>query len=383
MSENNSSDNGRLVIYDLIDFQRRVTFVDSEVRKTISHFVSTLFDISAYSYDPVSEMLKFLYGASVELSIQYDPTINPVTVYAGDVVVCNFGKHVDGEVSGHHVNALVCDVCDNGLVYLIPITKQLITGDVRRYMPIVANRDVFYNADTHYKSGTLLLQMGKYFRVERIRKVVGTVPPEFYTDVVHRLHKALDFLNEFPEIENPATFPEEELHPTPVLESPVQEDLSLGAQMSSNGSSPGTEHEAPPVPPKNVAKKKASSSTRKPSYETFLTNYLKSQLDYVDNSSPALQTAKDFLELIHFKDELGLIEDALAGACQLNRITYQSVVKYLRSLYPLTETHIKEVIVDYYRSWLENNPQITEQYPNTSITTLLTVFAKKYNGISK
>lgn len=376
MSENISPRYEKIVITDIVDFQRKVTFADKDVRKIIAHFVSTLFDLKNYSDAPLSEMLGFLYAASTEMTIQYDPTINPEKVYTGDVVVCNFGKHVDGEVSGPQVNALVCDVSEDNVVYLIPITKQQIVGDVKKYMPIVVNRDVFYNAGTHFKSGTLLLQMGKYVRVERIRRIVGTVSPEYYSEVIHRLHKSLDFLNELPEVENPGTFPVEEIQPSPVQDPPIPEGTPTGDPITPTGAVP--EPEAPPAP--KAPKKKSSSSAKKPSYEAFLRYYLQSQLEYVDNSAPALKTAKDFLELIHFKDELGLIEDALAGACELNRITYQSVVKYLKALYPLTETHIKEVIVDYYKTWLEGNPQITEQYPNTSITTLLTVFAKKYNG---
>ena len=166
--------NSKVTISKLGDFYSKIQFSDPDVRTIVNNIINSLINAVYSSNASIIDALKFLLGASLEIAIQYNPlpADSLIAFSVGDVVDCKFGTHVDGEISGMHVHSIVCDIQDDGTVYLLPITKQILDGDGKKYLLARANQDISYY-NPKFNGGTVLLRMGKYVRPERIRIIVG------------------------------------------------------------------------------------------------------------------------------------------------------------------------------------------------------------------
>ena len=68
----------------------------------------------------------------------------------GDVIDCNYGTHLYGEINGQHVAAIICNISASGMVYLVPITKAQTDLASHSYLFINGPEDVIYKND-YYK----------------------------------------------------------------------------------------------------------------------------------------------------------------------------------------------------------------------------------------
>jgi|GEM_PF-5481234 len=93
----------------------------------------------------------------------------------GDVVACNYGRHLKGEIQGKSVKTVVCDIDDKGLVYVVPIFG--ITKNEEPYISYYS-KEILSSGKLNCKKVRFVTNRGKYVRPERIYKVIGKIKPE-------------------------------------------------------------------------------------------------------------------------------------------------------------------------------------------------------------
>ena len=161
--------------------------VEEQVNKLMRIIYWAMYSSKAHSRD----ICQYLMATGTEIAMKYNPREVP-KFSVGDVVVCNYGNHLSGEISGGHVHAIVCDVDEEGMIYAAPITKAKLDGDLQKYLPFEAKVDVDYTV-SRYTGGTVLLKKGGYIRPERIQDVVGTARPEFFNKLLAILPTTIQF----------------------------------------------------------------------------------------------------------------------------------------------------------------------------------------------
>lgn len=369
LSASNSSADEKLVVKNIYDFQRKVTFADPETRRLMSHITSTIYRATHFSNATELEAIRFLLGAAVEIAIQHNPVLSSIKFYIGDVVICNFGTHVHGEISGAQVNSIVCDIRSDGAVYLLPITKQNLDGNPLEYMPIIANQDVFYS-NPKFDGGTVLLRMGKYVRPERIRDVVGTISESFFAELLQRFHDSMDFRKNVCSSSGTAF---NEVPVAATLGEPLEEEIP-GISVPTNGTSYADDYQ---VPAQVNPTTKSDVTTKAPTFEEYLQNSWNTVLDAGGSELTIEGKAQLFLTALDFSDPFGLVCDALVASCSVKRITNNSILSSLVNTTKNSREHIKEALSLAHKQWLSMLPENAEQYSTTSLTTILKFFAKK------
>lgn len=188
--QHRNSSSGPFRIYDVDDL-KFIKFGDAIADYHMSRIHKTLYEAIHKSFATPDDIWKFLLSARAEIKINYNPP-EIIDFNVGDVVLCNYGTHPDGEISGGHVASVVCDISEDGIAFVVPITTHRCKDDLTRFLPITVGSDVLYD-NPDFKGGTLLLQMGKYVRAERFEKVIGKVTPEFFTRLIATISGVYDF----------------------------------------------------------------------------------------------------------------------------------------------------------------------------------------------
>lgn len=351
-------------ISSIIDFQKRVKFTDKTVSFLVNRIISTLSNAEYVAKANITDTLKFILGACLEVAIQYNPIpcIDLKQLSPGDVISCKFGTHVDGEVSGMAVHSIVCDIQeDEKTVYLLPITKQILDGDARRFMLIRAPHDVSY-FDTKFTGGTVLLRMGKYVRYERVCDIVGKTSPEFFRDLLNSFHNSMDF-----SLNAPKSFEEFSDCSGSSIATDREQPHSEGTE---GGTTEATSEE---VPSKKLREKKIS-------FETYMENFLNPILSSINDPDFSLEDKVSLmLSELKFEDKLAIVHDAFVVSCEVPRVTITSVLAALSKIHRCHgKDVIKEALSTSYEQWLsQQHPEILEKYPDSSIMTMLKIFSKK------
>ena len=92
---------------------------------------------------PEEEIGDIIFSTISEIYMRYSK--KRCTKFAvGDVVDCNYGFHLTGETNGKHIEAIVCDISDNGMPYLVPLVN--VNSDVDTYSHLIfkAQKDITY-----------------------------------------------------------------------------------------------------------------------------------------------------------------------------------------------------------------------------------------------
>lgn len=353
--------NSMVRISSIRDFQKKVKFTDKTVASIMNRIVTTL-DNAEYSASAnITDTIKFLLGASLEVAIQYNPipAIELSQLLPGDVVECKFGTHVDGEVSGMAVHAIVCDIQeDEKTVYLLPITKQILDGDARKFALISSPHNVSY-FNPKFTGGTVLLRMGKYVRYERIRDIVGQVSSEFFQDIIQRFHFSMDF-----SLNVPKTF--EEFSDIGTTADGDQSHLDTSEALGNGG------------PPSEVAPPKTRE--KKIPFEKYMENFLDPILADINDPDFSIEDKVYFLlSNLEFEDKLAIVHDAFVVSCEVPRVTITSIIAALSKIHRTHEkSALKEALYASYEQWLsQQHPEILAKYPDSTIMTMLKIFSKK------
>lgn len=182
---NNTHDEDDLII-------PKVKFKNEYIENLINKFLKTVYWAMYKKNIAEKEIGDFIWTSINEISMRYNQK-GIIQFSIGDIVDCNYGTHLMGEINGSHVPAIVCNITSNGnMAYLVPITRarEYITSNA--YLALNIPEDAIYTSN-YYTSGTVLIEKGRYLRAERFHEVVGKTKPQFFSKLLNQLVKVFNF----------------------------------------------------------------------------------------------------------------------------------------------------------------------------------------------
>lgn len=100
---------------------KKVKFQNNDVENHMNKLLKIIYWMMYKENVPADEIVKHLLTTGTEIAMRFNPKPS-ISVNVGDIVDCQYGTHLDSEISGGHVHALVCNIVNN-TVFVIPITK--------------------------------------------------------------------------------------------------------------------------------------------------------------------------------------------------------------------------------------------------------------------
>lgn len=292
---------------------------------------------------PEKEIGSFILTSADEISMRYNKK-GSIKYSVGDIVRCNYGMHLVGEVNGFHMFAIVCNVASNGMPYVVPIIESKENLKELSYLTFNVPEDVVYY-NKHYTGGTVLLDKGKYVRAERFYEVVGKATPEFFAKVLKKLSTTFDFTGD--------------TVITKDTEAYNIEPKSKGAD--------------------NSEKSKPKMSTKKVrTGELAVLNLVSETLQKLDDTKTIEEQVEAFLSGIGMVTTQRMVTQAFVVACNITKINYENVIRELHKMFPEVEENIiKSNLQENFKRWLEMYPELVKRCPKISLMAVLKVFAKR------
>lgn len=351
---------------------KKIEFQNDDVEKQMNKLLKIIYWMMYKENVPADEIVKHLLTTGTEIAMRFNPKPS-ISVNVGDIVDCQYGTHLDSEISGGHVHALVCNIVNN-TVFVIPITKQIIEGQF--YLPFSGEKDVFYTEPNRYNEGTLLLDRGSYVGIERLHEVIGKALPEFFDEVIEVLPEAYCFESL---TSTDTSYDEEsgedfETEDTVVDNETEVDSISEDVENVSESETIMESVEAEPA-----SDTTAKDFSKFENVEDALAELIGESVQALDKNSDLEPQLDDFLTTIGMSNEV-LIKQAFVAACEVKKVKYESVLIELKRQNPdQKEDEIKQDLKDAFKTWISNNyPTITEQFPKISIMSLLKFFAKSF-----
>ncbi len=342
---------------------KKIEFQNDDIKSQMNKLLKIIYWMIYKKNVSANEIVKHLITTGTEIAMRFNPKPS-IGVNVGDIVDCQYGTHLDGEISGGHVHALVCNIINN-IVFVIPITKQIIEGQF--YLPFSHAKDVIYAEPTKYKQGTLLLDRGCYVGIERLQAIIGKALPEFFDEVIEVLPEAYCFES----LTSTDTFYDEE------SVEDFEAEIDSTSENLENTSESEKITESFEVEP--VSDTTAKDFSKFKNIEDVLAELIGDSIQSLDKNSDLEPQLDDFLTAIGMSNEV-LIKQAFVVACKVKSVKYESILIELRSQNPdQKDEEIKQALKDAFKTWINNNyPTIIEQFPKISIISLLKFFAKSF-----
>lgn len=367
---------------------QKVEFENEYVEDLINIFMRTAYWAMYRMNIPEKEIGEFIWTSINEISMRYNKK-GCIEYSVGDIVDCNYGMHLAGEINGSHVSAIVCSITAGGMAYLVPITKVRENLTSLSYLTFDAPDDVVYNND-YYTGGTALLDKGKFLRAERFHAVIGKTTPEFFTKVLKQLSTTFDFTgntvmnDDDTEADscNDVVEVAETEDETAVVETDVAVAEETVETTSEEDTTEGDDTESKPVDtdnsdvtttePKKVAKKVDGE-------ESALLNVIGNSLEKLDRTKTVEEQVETFLTDIGMETTERMVTQSFVIACDIKKINYENVILELHNMFPkVKEDIIKLILKENFNKWLDLHPELVESCPRISLMAVLKVFAKRF-----
>lgn len=342
---------------------KKVEFKNEYIEEIVNKLLKTIYWAMYKENVDEKEIGEYLWTSINEMSMKYSRP-NVIEFSVGDVVSCNYGTHLYGEINGKHVAAVVANIAANGMAYLVPITKAVEGITSHSYMPITKKKDIMYDKEEFI--GTLLLDKSKYVRSERITKVIGKTDEEFFKEVLVNLSKTFDFTKNI--ILNTSAKNEQKDIPQIVEESVNYHGDEVLDDVNS----------------KSIIKKLGKE-------EVALREIVGEKLKQLGNDRPNEKKVKNFLteiEMIKEKCENSqktmqeIVIESFLISCDLTKINYENIISKLKNekFKTVKEEIIKSYMRSAFKNWIDNYPDIVAACPKISMISLLKVFAKQFSN---
>lgn len=311
---------------------RKMEFKNEYVEEIINKFMRTAYWAIYKCNVSEIEIGDFLWSTIKDISMKYSPK-QEKNFSIGDIVECNYGMHLPGEINGGHVFAIVCNITN--MVYLVPVIRNREDITSHSYITFDTPKDVVYT-DKEYSGGTALIDKGRYLRVERINKVVGRTTPEFFNRVLKKLSTTFNFIN------NTVT----------------DNDILIKSQAKKGIQKVGVE-------------------------ETALMNVIGNALEKLDRTKMPEDQIESFLTNIGMVTTERMITQSFLIACNMKKlntkkINYENIIAELNDMFKVKDVIIKTILKDNFKKWLEANPEIVKYCPKVSFSAVLKLFAKRF-----
>lgn len=311
----------------------RVKFENAYIAGLMNKFLRTAYWAMYKKKISEREIGRFIYTSMAEISMRYNEK-KSIAFSIGDVVDCNYGTHLEGEVEGGHTSAIVCNIFGDGLVYVVPITKTKENLKSHSYLPFTIPNDIIYDK-RNYVGGTVLLDKGKYVREVRFNEVIGKTNPEFFAKILNQLASS--------------TFDFTEIIADTTVANGKEAEISE----------------------KPLTNKKTSGAEK-----AFL-EAVGFAFDKLDPSKKIEEQLDSFLTDIGMTSE-EMVKQSFVIACNIKKITYENVILELHKIYPkIVEENIKAILKENFKKWLEQS-KLAEKCPRMSFMSVLKMFAKRF-----
>ena len=353
---------------------KKVEFESEYVETHINNFLKTAYWALYNRRATEKDIGNYIFTCMSEISMRYSP--KPIIEFSlGDIVDVNYGSHLPGEIQGGHVNAIVCNILNKDMAYIVPITKVRTDITSRSYLLMDIPHDATYDNE-FYRGGTILIDKGKYVRAERFNSVVGKTTPTFFEKLLYQLASTFDFTEDLSETveDSRPLFPGEipdEIVDTPVETEETAEEVAETPVKKSTDKvvkSPAEEM----VKPKTTAKKVTGE-------ESVLLEVIGFALDKLDSSKKVEEQVEPFLTDIGMTTTERMVTQAFIVACDIKKINYENVILGLHETFPkVKEEIIKNVLKEAFKNWLNKYPTLAEKCPRISLMAVLKVFAKRF-----
>lgn len=360
---------------------QKVEFENEYVENLINRFMRTAYWAMYRMYVPEKEIGNFIWTSINEISMRYNNK-GCIEYFVGDIVDCNYGMHLPGEINGGHVFAIVCNVTDNGKAYLVPITKVRENLTSLSYLTFDVPEDVIYDSE-HYTGGTVLLDEGRYLRAERFHAVIGKTTPEFFTKVLNQLSTTFDFTgntiinDDDIEVDSGNDVVKGIETETAMVEETADttsEDTTTEIDDTESSSENADDSEVIMSEPKpKKAMKKVGG------WEAALLNVIGDSLEKLDRTKTVEEQVETFLTDIGMATTERMVTQSFVIACDIKKINYENVILELHNMFPkVKEDIIKSILKENFKKWLDEHPELVESCPKISLMAVLKVFAKRF-----
>ena len=419
---------------------KKVEFENELVENRINSFLKTAYWAMYNRRATEKDISEYILTCMSEISMRFSS--KPIIEFSiGDIVDVNYGSHLPGEIMGGHVHAIVCNVLNEDMAYVVPITKVRADISSLSYLFMDAPQDATYNNE-YYKGGTVLFDKGKYVRVERFNAVIGRTNPEFFEKLLYQLASAFDFTNcltetveddsdlpftmgetadevvetstateETPdEVVETATTTEEtadevvetstateetadevvetatatEETPDEVVETATATEETPDEVVETSTATEETADEvvetstATEETPDNVVKTKTPAK-KVGGEESALLEVIGFAFDKLDSSKKVEEQIESFLNDIGMTTTERMVTNSFIIACDIKKINYENVLLGLHELFPtVKEEIIKNILKEAFKNWLDKYPTLAEKCPKISLMAVLKVFAKRF-----
>lgn len=346
---------------------KKIEFENEYVENLINKFLRTAYWAMFKMSISEKEIGDFVLTSMNEISMRYNykPSIE---FSVGDIVDCNYGMHLVGEINGGHVAAIVCNIYASGMVYLVPITKMQTDITSHSYLIFNPPEDAIYENDMYYKGGTAILDKAKYVHPKRINAVIGRTTPTFFKKILCQLASTFDFTDCFEEADEIIAETVEIVDE--VIETPFSTEDTNNEVV-----------EIPTVAEKTTDKVVKNKTTTKKvsSEEATLLEAIGFALDKLDVSKKVEDQVESFLTDIGMTTTERMVTQAFIVACKIKKINYENLILELHEMYPkVNENIIKSILKETFKNWLEQYPTVAEKCYKISLMAVLKVFAKKF-----
>lgn len=349
---------------------KKVEFENEYVENRINNFLKTAYWALYNRYATEKEIGEYILTCMSEISMRYSSKPS-IEFSIGDIVDVNYGSHLPGEIIGGHVHAIVCNVFDEDMAYVVPITKASTNISSLSYLFMNAPQEVIYNNE-YYKGGTVLVDKGKYVRVERFNSVIGRTKPEFFEELLYQLAVTFDFTGCLTEtVEDNSNLPftmgetTDEVVETPTTTVDTTDEVV--ETLTATGDS-----DTKVVETKTTAKKVSGE-------EAALREVIGFAFDKLDASKTVREQVESFLTDIGMTTTERMVTQSFIIACDIKKINYENVLLGLHKEFPeVKEEIIKNILKEAFKNWLEKYPTLAEKCPKISLMAVLKVFAKKF-----
>ncbi|MBQ8300178.1 MAG: hypothetical protein IJX99_10105 [Clostridia bacterium] len=306
----------------------------------------------------------FISTAICELAMMYHP--HPlVDIKVGDIVTCNYGYHMPGEVSGRYVHSVVCAI-DDSLAYVVPITKDARDDGGVKFLSFYSVYDVTYTDPMckDYAGGSMLLQHGRWLCRERISGVVGYAHPRFMSEILRILPGTLYFAYDGYEQVEEDVSADDEPDDFDITEMEIPE-------------LPFLDDESPEVEAKEVAVEEVDvpKCLKNSSLETALYKKFTEGLSRMTKDMSLDYNINFFCEALGLPADEGLLRAALKIVADMEKVS-QISIKAIVSKFSLFHETLEQQLQEIWKGWLAKHPEIKEEYPHASFSSICRFFFK-------
>ncbi len=369
---------------------QKVEFENEYVEDLINRFMRTAYWAMYRMNIPEKEIGEFIWTSINEISMRYNKK-GCIEYSVGDIVDCNYGMHLAGEINGGHVSAIVCSIIAGGMAYLVPITKVRENLTSLSYLTFDAPEDVVYDNE-YYTGGTALLDKGRFLRAERFHAVIGKTTPEFFTKLLKQLSTTFDFTGNTvmndddteADSGNDVVEVAETEDETAVVETDVAVAEETVETTSEEDATEGNDTESNPVDADNsdvtTTEPKPKKAIKKVGgEESALLNVIGNSLEKLDRTKTVEEQVETFLTDIGMETTERMVTQSFVIACDIKKINYENVILELHNMFPkVKEDIIKSILKENFKKWLDLHPELVESCPKISLMAVLKVFAKRF-----